>query len=119
MTLTAIPIYTAISHNLPPWLLKLFIKILRCFLWSGSEAAHGGQCFVAWDKVQWLLALGGLGVIDLKLMGRALWLRLLWHQRTDPSKPWALMKVDEDAIAKAFFRASITVKVENSASTLF
>jgi hypothetical protein len=34
-------------------------------------------------------------------------------------KPWALMKVDEDAIAKAFFRASITVKVENSASTLF
>jgi hypothetical protein len=29
------------------------------------------------------------------------------------------MKVDEDAITKAFFRASFTVKVENGASTLF
>jgi hypothetical protein len=52
-------------------------------------------------------------------MGRALWLRRLWHQRMDPSKPWALMKVDEDAITKAFFMASIKVKVKNSSSTLF
>jgi hypothetical protein len=79
-TLAAIPIYTAINHNLPPWLPKSFIKIFRCFLWSGSEAAHGGQCLVAWDKVQWPLALGGLGVIDLKLMGHALRLCWLWHQ---------------------------------------
>jgi hypothetical protein len=41
MTLAAILIYTAISHDLPPWLLKSFTKIFRCFLWSGTKAAHG------------------------------------------------------------------------------
>jgi hypothetical protein len=119
MTLTAIPTYMAISHNLPPWLLKSCIKIFRCFLWSGSEAAHGAQCLVVWGKVQRPLALGGLGVVDLKFMGCALRLRWFWHQRTAPSKPWALMKVDEDAITNAFFRALVAIKVENDASTLF
>jgi hypothetical protein len=44
---------------------------------------------VAWSRVQWPLQLGYLGVLGLKLMGRALRrLRWLWLQRVDPSKPW-------------------------------
>jgi hypothetical protein len=71
-TLVAITIYTEIRHALPPWLLKVFTKIFRSLLWLGIEAAHNGKCLVAWDKVQRPLALDGLGVLDLKLMGRAL-----------------------------------------------
>jgi hypothetical protein len=75
-TFAAMPIYTAISHNLPILLLKSFTKIFRAFLWSGTEATHGGKCLVTWDKVQMLRELCGFGVIDLKLMDRAL--RLRW-----------------------------------------
>jgi hypothetical protein len=76
-TFAAMPIYTAISHNLPILLLKSFTKIFRAFLWSGTEATHGGKCLVAWDKVQRLRELCRLGVIDLKLMDCTLWLRWL------------------------------------------
>jgi hypothetical protein len=68
-TLAAIPVYSAISHAFPPWVLKAFAKIFRAFLWSCLESMHGSKCLVAWDKVQRPLQLGGLGVHDLKLMG--------------------------------------------------
>jgi hypothetical protein len=71
-TPVAIPIYTAISHALPPWLMMVFMKISHSFLWSRTEVVHGVKCLVAWDKVQRSLALSGLGVCDLNLMGRAL-----------------------------------------------
>jgi hypothetical protein len=74
---------------------------------------------VAWDYVQRPLSLGGLGVKNLELMGHALRLRCLWLQRTDPSKPCASMPVHEDEPTQAFFRASVTIKVRNVASTLF
>jgi hypothetical protein len=50
-TLAAMPVYTAISHALPAWLIKALIKIFRAFLWSGSESTHNGKCLVAWDQV--------------------------------------------------------------------
>jgi hypothetical protein len=74
---------------------------------------------VAWDYVQRLLSLGGLGVKDLELMGRALRLRWLWLQRIDPSKSWASMSVHEDVTTRSFFRASMAVMVGNGTSTLF
>jgi hypothetical protein len=58
-------------------------------------------------------------VIDLKLMGRALRLHWLWQQRTDPSKPWALMPVNDDDTTGALFRASTSIQMGNGASTLF
>jgi hypothetical protein len=111
-TLAAMPVYTVISHALPTW-------VTRGFLWAGSEAAHGRKCPVAWDYVQRPLSRGGLGVKDLKLMGRALRSRWLWLQHSDPSKPWASMPMREDAVTQVFFRASAMVTVRNGASTLF
>jgi hypothetical protein len=35
MTLSSIPVYTAISFELPPWLLKSLVKIMKAFLWLG------------------------------------------------------------------------------------
>jgi hypothetical protein len=50
-TLTAILVYMTISHALPLWVVKAFVKIFRVFLWSGSNAVHDAKCLVAWDKV--------------------------------------------------------------------
>jgi hypothetical protein len=36
ITLSALPIYTAISVHLPPWLQKTLVRISKAFLWSGS-----------------------------------------------------------------------------------
>jgi hypothetical protein len=68
-TLSSIPIYSAISHAFPPWVLKAFTKISISFLWSGSKSTHGSKCLVVWDRVQQSLQLGGMGIHDLKLMG--------------------------------------------------
>jgi hypothetical protein len=42
---------------------------------------------VVWSRVQRPLKLGGLGVLDLKLMGCTLRLRWMWQQWVEPSKP--------------------------------
>jgi hypothetical protein len=77
-TLAAVLIHTAISLELPTWVRNVLVKIMRGFLWAGTEAVQGGKCVVAWNLVQRLLGLGGLGILDLKLMGMSLRLRWLW-----------------------------------------
>jgi hypothetical protein len=52
LTLAAIPTYAAISHALPAWLLKAFVKIFKAFLWMGAEMVNGGKCLVTWCCVQ-------------------------------------------------------------------
>jgi hypothetical protein len=84
-TLSALPIYIAISIELPPWLFKALRKIMTTFLWSGTEVVQSGKCLAAWERVQRPLPLGGLGILNLRLMGMALRLRWLWLQRTEPS----------------------------------
>jgi hypothetical protein len=39
---------------------------------------QGGKCLVSWDQVQRPLSLGGLGVLDLRMMGMSLRLHWLW-----------------------------------------
>jgi hypothetical protein len=51
-TLVAVPIYTSISLGLPAWLIKNFEKIMRVFLWIGSDVVRGGKCLIAWAGVQ-------------------------------------------------------------------
>jgi hypothetical protein len=76
-TLSTIPLYTPFNVELPPWLIKSMNKMMKCFLWLGIEVVQRGKCLVSWSKVQRLLELGGLGVLDLKWMDRALCTR--WH----------------------------------------
>jgi hypothetical protein len=82
-TLAAISVYTTMSQELPTWLLHAFEKIFKAFLWTGSEAVHGGKCLVAWSRVQQSLKLGGLEVPDMKQMGKALHLCWLLQQRVE------------------------------------
>jgi hypothetical protein len=50
---------------------------MTAYLWLGTKVIQNGKCLVAWDHVQRPLPLGGLGVLDLRLMGVALRLRWL------------------------------------------
>jgi hypothetical protein len=68
-TMTVVPVYTSISIGLPSWLLKQFQKLMRAFLWTGTDMVQSGKCLVAWCRIQWPLHLGGLGMIDLRLLG--------------------------------------------------
>jgi hypothetical protein len=67
-TVSAVPIHTAICLELSAWVRKALIKIMRGFLWTGTEA------------VQRPLPEGGLCIPDLENMGMALRLTWLWKQ---------------------------------------
>jgi hypothetical protein len=41
-------------------------------LWTGFDVLHNGKSSVAWSRVQRPLHLGGLGIMDLRLLGMAL-----------------------------------------------
>jgi hypothetical protein len=43
-TLSAMPLYTmTISIELPPWLIKNMAKLMKGFLWSGTEVVQGAN----------------------------------------------------------------------------
>jgi hypothetical protein len=101
------PIYTLISIKVPTWVHKVMDKIMKVFLWVGSDVVQAGKCLVAWPKVQRPLCLGGLGVLDLQSMGISLRMRWLWLQRVNTTHPWSSMPVEEDMVTKSFFKASV------------
>jgi hypothetical protein len=68
VVLTAAPIYHLIALDLPKWVLKAIDKKRRGFLWKGHQQANGGNCLVAWEKVQRPLEYGGLGIHNLELL---------------------------------------------------
>jgi len=72
VTLSAIPVHTAIAVELCPWAIQAIDKLRRAFLWKGTASVHGGHCMVAWPKCCRPAELGGLGIPDLKLMGLSL-----------------------------------------------
>jgi hypothetical protein len=118
-TLSTIPIYTSISLGLPKWMHKALIKIMRAFLWLGSGETQAGRCLVAWERVQWSLHLGGLGVLDLNGMGLALRMRWLRLSRVDSSCPWSGLRLVEEKATTQFFMSSIRCVLGNGSSTLF
>jgi hypothetical protein len=112
-TLTAIPLYMAISHGLPQWLLKGIQKICKAFLWMGFDMVQNNKCLVAWSRVQHLLQLGGLGVLYLHLLSLALRVRWLWLEWVEPSQPWIALPVCADKATMVFFKASICLVLGN------
>jgi hypothetical protein len=92
-TLLVIPIYVSIGMGLPRWVHNVLIKLMKAFLWSGSGEVQGGKCLVAWHVVHHPRQLGGLGILDLKVFGRALRLWWIWLQRTTPDRAWMAMPI--------------------------
>jgi hypothetical protein len=63
--------------------------------------------------------MGGLGLLDLKVFGRALRFRWLWFARADQSRIWASLPSNDDSILMAFFRASTFHEISNGTDILF
>jgi hypothetical protein len=118
-TLSAIPLYTSIGLGLPGWVQKALEKIMKAFLWTGTDTIQAGKCLVAWSSIQQPLHHGGLGILDLKLFSTALRLRWLWLSQTDSSRAWSAFPVKEDQATTAFFYSSISIIVGDGKSVLF
>ena len=62
---------------------------------------------------------GGLGILDLDLFSRALRLRWLWYQWTEPDRPWVGSEPPVDAVDKQLFRISTVVTLGNGETASF
>ncbi|WVZ66620.1 hypothetical protein U9M48_015811 [Paspalum notatum var. saurae] len=118
-TLSAIPIHTAIATCLSPWAIGAIDKLRGSFLWSGSAISVAGRCKVAWPRLCRPIEYGGLGILDLRLMGLALLVRWCWLQRTDSSRVWATLPGSEEALVRDLFRASVEITLGDGATVLF
>ena len=78
VVLTTTVIYLLIAVDLPRWVIRAIDKKRRGFLWRGQEKANGGNCLVAWEKVQRPFEYGGLGIHNLEYFGWALRILCLW-----------------------------------------
>jgi hypothetical protein len=74
---------------------------------------------VVWPKITRPIELGGLGVLDLTILGHALRLRWAWLARRDPSRTWSALPAAGDKVECAIFEASTSVVVGNGTETWF
>jgi hypothetical protein len=118
-TLCAIPVHISMATKIAPWAIRAIEKLVRGFLWCGSEVAVGGKCAVAWVNAACPVQHGGLGIPNLQLMGFALRLRWLWLDRVDSDKTWSGYFFRADRSAQAFFEASVTMQVDDGSRALF
>lgn len=77
--LTSQPIYHLTVFPTQKWLIKQIDRFRRSFFWKGDEPekVNGGHCLVKWMKACQPKELGGLGILDLERLARALRLRWL------------------------------------------
>jgi hypothetical protein len=116
--ITSIPIYLSIAMELPAWLLHFLEKRIRAFFWKGSEAVSGGHCLVAWDQVCRPVEYGGLGVLNLKLLGFAMRARWLWLRRMRRGC-WTDLPLQVEPEVQDLFDASTRVVLGDGRTALF
>ena len=80
---------------------------------------NGGHCLVQWTRCQRPKKFGGLGILDLDLFSRALRLRWLWFQWTEPERPWVGTDPLVNAVDRQLFRASTVVTLGDGATASF
>jgi hypothetical protein len=92
---------------------------MSAFLWTGTDTVQSGKTLVAWSRVQRPLGLGGLGVVDMRLMGVALRVRWLWLLKTDPARAWTSLPCVADSLSMALFEASVELWLGNGERFVF
>ena len=68
--------------------MKGIIKLERAFLWAASIKSFGRKSKVKWDLAYQPEYLGGLGVIDLEKIVRALRRQWPWFEWMDLERAW-------------------------------
>jgi hypothetical protein len=105
----------AIHHLIPLHMKKGVLhditRIIRAFLWAGTDKVNGGKCKVRWEIVCRPTSLGGLGILELDKFSRALRLRWPWWEWKDPERAWiGLGTPCDDEDMDLFYKAtSITI----------
>lgn len=117
--LTSQVIYHIIALRPPSGTLLNITKLERAFLWAGSNKTTGAKCKVNWESVCRPTDLGGLGVLDLATFARALRLRWLWFEWSEPSKMWIGMDNPCDELDRDLFYASTRITIGNGACAPF
>jgi hypothetical protein len=118
-TLSAMPIFSMMSLDIPVKTILAIEKIIRGFLWKGRKDVKGGHCLVAWDKVCTPKKWGGLGIPNLRMMNVALRTRWLWLQRVDESKPWKELNIQVPQLARQLFEGATYSVLGDGESTFF
>lgn len=111
------PIYSMTTLQLPAWFIN-DCDHLR-WLWAAKDSAIGGQCKVAWRAVCRPQCLGGLGVLDLALLSRALRLHWLWHERVATDKPWLGLPVPCSDMDRELFAVATRVTLDDGKTASF
>jgi hypothetical protein len=118
-TLLTMLIYSSIAFGWPPLMLKSLRKLMSAFLWSGTNMVQNAKHQVAWSQVQCPLLLGGLGVLDMRLLGVALRVRWLWLLKIDPNWACSSLPRQSDNLSTTLFEASVERLLGNGESFLF
>jgi hypothetical protein len=117
--LSSIVLHHMTVFPLSKWAIKQIDKIMRNFLWTGSEKARGGNSLVNWKRIQRPRKLGGLGILELNKFNQALRVRWQWLKWTDANKPWGQMYIPQSRAEDALFRACTAITVGNGQGTKF
>jgi hypothetical protein len=75
--LSSIPIYWMSFYKLPATIRTRIDKLRRRFFWYDGNTVREKITLVSWKKVCRSRKQGGLGVIDIELMNKALLIKLL------------------------------------------
>ena len=116
----AVPIYSMMANALPVWARDDIEAACRKFFWAGADSSVRGKCAVSWPMVARPIELGGLRVLDLRLMGMALQVRWLWLQRNlGEDHAWSELPIKVAPEIRCLFEASVFFVVGDGKSALF
>ena len=117
--MSSIPTYLLTALKAPKQHFQEIDIALRWFLWAGDSELTSGKCKVAWTLVAWPTEFGGLGILDLERFSRALRLRWLWFNWTNPERPWNGTELPVGSVDISLFNAATTVTVHNGRKASF